>query len=302
MISRFSNIIKVDVQSFFDDYILFMTQHKQNISDYYSRGTTYPKTSFDLLETLKMNFKIISQKISSNRETLTNFSDFEVVDKIEEINHSLEIIDNYSRWLGSSMFNGKFKQSAEIDVILKQNQTLESFAEEIGYFDKDAGAIDIAMRNNLKENDTTLEGGVIFRFSYQDKNNLNLTSIVDNLTGESLLGKDILRKITFNSGDLEVLTSTDAFNQTCLILVSLLKRDNPEFPSYGFDKTTISNKNIMNNMLPSFIRQLYNTVATDDSIANFRVSDIFTDGDKMSIEVTFKSWLSNEIKQRVDGN
>ena len=302
MIGRVSNIIKFDVQSFFEQFIVFATQHRQLISDYYTNGIVYPKSSFDALATLKSYSKIISEKISSNRDYLTNFSDFEVVDKIEEVNHTLEIIDNYSRWLRSSLFKGRFKDSAEINVILRQNQTLESFSEEVGYLDKDKGTIDIAVRNSIKETDTTLDGGVVFRFSYQDKNGLALSSIVDNLSGDNLLGKDISQKLTFTLDDLQTLSPYDTFLQTCSILISLLKKDNPEFPNIGFDKSTISNKNIMNNMLPSFIRQLYNTASQDDSIANFTVSNIFMAEDVLNIEVTFKSWLNNEVKQTVNGN
>jgi len=302
MISNFSNIIKYNLQKFFEDYIIFITQHKQLITNYYTKGEVYPKKSFDLLSELINQSKTIISKISINREYLINFSDFEITDRIEEIIHCIEIMSNYSRWLRSSLFKGKFKQKAEINVILKQNQTLESFSEEIGYLDRDQGAIDIATRNNIKETDITTDGGLVFRFNYYNSDVLKLNSIVDNLYGNNLLGKDLDRYISFTTEDLDILTPEDTFYQTCFILSSLIKGDNPEFSNIGFDKSTLNNRNTMNTMLPSFIRQLYNITSDDDSISSFKVNNIYYDKDALNIEITFRSWLNNEIKQTINGN
>lgn len=299
MIKHVSDIIDFNLQSYFEDYLVFMTQHKQLISKYYTQGDSYPKTSFDLFDNLKNRSKLILEKVSIKRDYLVNFSDFEVIDQIENIIHCLELVENYSRWLRSSLFKGKFKQNAEIEVVLRQGQTLESFANEVGYTDRDAGAIDIALRNKIKETDITLEGGVKFRFSYANNNNLILNSIIDNLNGNNLLGKDVKRKLTITNDDLEVLEPYDTFYQTCEILVSLLKNDNPEFPNDGFDKSMLVNKNIINSMLPSYLRQLYNIIDRDDSIADFSVSNVILEKDALKIEVTFKSWLNNEVKQLI---
>lgn len=302
MIIRVQNIINYNLQSFFEDYLTLMTKHRQLISSYYTNGTIYPKSSFDFLGDLRNRSYIILEKIASNRDSLSNFSDFEVVDAIESIVNSFDILDNYSRWLRSSLFNGKFRQNAEVDIILKQNQTLEDFSQEIGYINRDIGAIDIALRNNIKETDLTLEGGVIFKFSYLNGEKLILNSVVDNLSGSNLLGKDLASKLTFSSDDLMVLSPEETFYQSCGNLLSLLRKDNPEFPFDGFDKLTLSNRNVVNNMIPSFIRQLYEVVYRDDSIANFSVSDIEVKGDSLRVEVSFRSWLNNEIKQSINGN
>ena len=297
MIVRVSNIISFNLQLFFEDYLTFVTQHKSLISNYYTKGTSYPKTSFDLLYSLKSRAKLILEKISIKRDYLENYSDFEVVDQIQDVIHCLEIIDNYSRWLKSSLFKGKFKQNAEIDVILKQGQTLESFANEVGYINRDEGSIDIALRNKLRETDLSLEGGVKFRFSYANENGLVLSSIVDNLNGDNILGKDLNKKISIVNNDLDILSSSDTFYQTCEILISLLKNDNPEFPSDGFDKSMLVNRNTINSMLPSYIRQLYNIIKKDDSIVNFNISNVFVEKDILRVEVIFRSWLNNEVKQ-----
>lgn len=303
MITRVSEILRVDLKTFFQDYVDFISQYRQSLTDYYLKGTSYPKTAFDTLSDLKKRTQAIYSSITSFRSQLTQFSDFEVIDKFEMIVHTLEILENYSRWLRSSLFKGQFKSGTEINFILKQNQTLESFSEEIGFQDRDSASIDLALRNKIKETDYSLEGGgLTFTFTYIDSNEFSLSSIVDNLSGENVLGKDLKKKLTLSEEDLEVLSPQETFTQTCSILLGLIKRDNPEFPYQGYDKSSISNKNTLVSMIPSFIRQFYSTVQRDDSIFSFQISKVDYQKDSLFVEITFKSWLNNEIKQVVNGN
>ena len=81
-----------------------------------------------------------------------------------------------------------------------------------------------------------------------------------------------------------------------------MKNDNPEIPSQGLDKSLISNKNVVLNMMPTFIRQLYATIGSDDTISTFNIVSIDNEGDRVSIEVQLISQLGNEVKQTINGN
>ena len=81
-----------------------------------------------------------------------------------------------------------------------------------------------------------------------------------------------------------------------------MKNDNPEIPSQGLDKSLISNKNVVLNMMPTFIRQLYATIGSDDTISTLNIVSIDNEGDKVSIEVQLISQLGNEVKQTINGN
>lgn len=302
MIERVSNIIGISISDFFLRYINFIDSQQQLIKDYYTVESSYPKESFDLLDSLLRDCELIYNKISSNRSRLTQFSDFEVISKFEDVVHVLSIVNNLSRWLRSSMVNGRFKNKTEVSFILKQNQTLESLSEEIGYFDRDKGFVDLSMRNSIKEVDYSLDGGLTFKFNYESGSSISLSTVIDNITGERVLGKDIDSKLSFENADLAVLTYQQTFLQTCGIFAGLLKKDNPEFPNAGFDKATISNKSIINNMLPTFLRQLYSTVSSDDTIASFNITNVSIEDDKLSIEIVFRSYIDNQVKQLIRGN
>ena len=52
---------------------------------------------------------------------LTNYSDFEIIDYFEDCVASLQMMDNYDRWLRSSLVKGKFK---EVGVVSEHISTL----------------------------------------------------------------------------------------------------------------------------------------------------------------------------------
>lgn len=302
MRKTFSNIIGIDIKSFLNDCLNFIESYNQTLIDYYESGTDFPKTAFDTLDSLSRTLQDITHKISINRNQLTLLSDFEVVDSLENFKSFFLTIENYSRWLKSSLVSGKFKNDVEIKYCLRQNQTLESLSREIGWTDDEQGFLDLSLRNAIKETDYDLNKSLIFNFSYQGSKAFVLNSVVDEMVGERILGKDIQKKLQIFDNDLLTLAPEMTFQQSCEILTRLIKNSNPEFPLQGFDKSAISNKNIISNRLPTFIRQLYSVVGSDDTIAQFQVVNTSLEGDCLKIDIEYKSHLNSTSRQTVYGN
>lgn len=303
MLSDISKILNFDLKKFFESYVDFIDSYNQELIKYYTLEGEYPKEGFDTLDSLLLDCVSIYEKINNFRDSLEDYYSFVILDKFEDCYHSLEIINNYSKWLRTSFVKGRFKDTVEVDFILKQNQTLESLSSIIGFEDREKGALELSLRNHIRETDYTTDGGLIFKFSYQNQESLYLNTVVDILTGENILGKDINKFLTFKDNDLLTLSPKETFIQTCSILCGLLKNNNPEFPIQGFDKSSLSNKNVLNNTLPTFIRQFYSTVGRDDTIASFELVNISTEGDALKIEIKFKSLLVDTTEKLVvNGN
>ena len=295
--------INFDVKGFLEDSLVLLQDYQSKLVSYYTNDGDFPKDAFDLLDKLELQVNQIYNKVKVNRSALNKFSDFVVFDQIEDNASIFRVIDNYSRWLRSSTIKGRYKRETEIDFILRQNQTLEELSDEIGWNNREEGFLDLTTRNQIKETDYDLSGGLVFKFSYQNEKNFQLVTVVDEMTGENILGKDIEGKLQFVDNDLLTLSPVDTFVQTCEILTGLLKNSNPEFPDDGFDKAAISNKNVMRIRLSTFIRQMYATVSKDDTIASFTISDVREESDCLMIEMQYKSYLSNEpVKTFAYGN
>lgn len=303
MRKSFSDKINYDIQAFYNDSLTLLQDYQKDFVDYYSQDGAYPKSAFDLLDKLVYQSQLIYQKVAINRDSFDNYSDFLVFDQIEDFLSTFRSIQNYSRWYHSSTIKGRFKTTTEINYSLRQNQTLENFSTEIGWTNQEQGALELALRNRIKETDYDLKGGLQFKFAYQNNQALELQTVIDEMTGENLLGKDIKKKFSLSNDDLVVLSPRATFLQTCEILSNLMKNSNPEFPVDGFDKSAISNKNIMKARLSTFIRQIYTVISKDDTISSFAVTNIGTEGDTLRIELEFKSHLSDELeKTSVYGN
>lgn len=302
MLSDISKILSIDVQQYLTDYTNFVNLYNQSLIDYYTAEAEYPKTSFDELDKLLRTSLLIYQQIPICRTSLNSYFAFETMDVIEDVISSLQTIDNYSRWLRTSFVKGRFKENVEIDFILKQNQTLEELSSDIGFSDREEGVLSLTLRNHIKEKDYDLSGGLLFQFNYQNDQQISLNTVIDTLTGENILGKDLSKKFSLKENDLLTLNPRDTFYQTCAILTSLLKNSNPQYPDQGFNKASISNKNALANMLPTFIRQLYATINEDDTIESFRIVNIITDADALKIQIEYKSHLSYEVTQIANGN
>lgn len=297
MVSRVSYILDIDVEKFLSSYLEFLNLDNQKLKDFYSNKITYPKGSFDSLKNLLNLSSLLYQKIKEKRDLLTDFSDFEVILSVEEAIHGLNIINNYSRWMRSTVVNDKYIPSESQEYFLKQNQNIEDLTKSLGYDDIETSSINIMLQNNLKEEDYSLNGGrsvtVNLKSSRESYNNITIKTVIDQMIGLNVLGKDISKKLNFVNNDLETLDPENTFYQSCGILLDLKKGGNPEFYNYGFDKSMLVNRNLVIGMLPSFLRQLNYMVSRDDTIQSYILRNFNITGDKILIKIEFISVINS---------
>lgn len=297
-----SDILNIDIRQYLTDCVSFINRYNQVMISYMADGTKYPRDAYVEMDNLITRYDNIARSIKINRNQLSGLIMFEVLDQVESMRSVLRSFENYSRWQRSSIVNGRFVNSAEIVYVLRQNQTLESLSREIGFSSGETGALNLAYRNKISERSYSMEGGLTFKFSYQNEKSIRLDTVIDHMTGDNLLGKDICKKLQFIDDDLLAMSPKDTFDQTCGILIGLTKNANPEFPDQGFSKEALTNRNVLNNMLPTFIRQMYSIVSNDDTIQSFSITNTSVEGDALRIDMNFYSYLSTESKQSVNGN
>lgn len=302
MSDKISNILGIDIRQYLQDCVDYINQYNQILIGYVSNGTQYPRDAYILLDNLVARYREIVKRIGLRRDRLQGLQMFEIIDQVENIRSVLRSFDNYSRWMKSSFVKGRFTDSAEIVYVLKQNQTIENMALSVGYSSGENGFLDLTYRNKISERDYDLSGGLVFKFAYQNEQKMQLDTVIDNMTGDNLMGKDIKRKIQLIDDDLLYLSPQDTFMQTCEIFTALTKNSNPEFPVQGFSKESLTNRNGLSNMLPIFVRQMYSIVSSDDTIASFSIKSVSIENDALRIEMEFLSHLNTEAKQVVYGD
>jgi len=269
-IIKFESITGYPLKEYFEDYISFVEDKQGQIIDWFSGNTEVPDAgAFDELNRLlKESIKLL-EVVNLNRDIFETADNWQILESIEDIDIKLKTINNSSKFLRSAITSTKFEPNPEVDYILKQNQTLENVSTILGSDDKDKDWNDIALRNDLREEGYTPDGGNKLRVTLQGGNVTILRDVIDNIQGDRILGLDINKTLTFKDNDLEVLGFEDTFKQAAEILANLRKEDNPEFPSNGISTRFIVGTNIINVVFPLLFRQLFETFSHDDTIRSF---------------------------------
>lgn len=295
ILEEFKQITRYDIRNYFEELASFLDNNQPRIISYYKGETTIIHTeSFNKLKSLLKETGKILELIEYNQKLLNNYKWWLFVAQIEDSQNTLETIDKSPKWLRSVASNVNFVTNPEVTLVLKQGETLEQLSRRrLSFDDWDNEWSDVAVRNNLKEEDYTPEGGVFLKVSFKNTFSPEVTSIVDTLEGDNIYGRDILKKTTFEDNDLKILQPIDTFYQAVEILINLKKEDNPEFPQQGYNEKLVVGSNVNFLNFPALIRQLTETFRTDDTITSITVLDFKRDQDAVFIEYQVEGRLGD---------
>lgn len=286
---RYQNNTSIDVAAYMNAYVTFMEFDYPNIIAYYSGQVPQPNVnSFAELDRLRQQAIILDANIRQNASRFQSTEDWDLLERLEDIRIKLDTIDQSSKWLRSSITKGSFNINPEVDHSLKQNQTLEAVSRDVsGDLDFNNDYVEIARRNNLREEDYTLDGGVVFQVNLrQSGSGIRINSVVDNMIDDRLYGIDLPTRISFDSeqDDLAVLSFRETVIQAIEILAGLRQNDNPEFPDDGISSETIVGTNRSALLFPLLFRQLYSTFQKDDTLSSFTITNVNIEEDTVSLE------------------
>ncbi len=297
-ILMFEDLFDYNVNDFLVSYNSFLQMNYPKILSFFNGSNKkVDSDSFDKLYNLRLQLNEIFEIISLNSNVLYNFRWFDFIFFFEKIDDTLLKIENISKWLRSSVSDSNVSLSPQIDVSLKQGETLESFTRTfLNDSNWDNKWVDIALSNDLIEEDYTSDGGNLLKVSFEKGVNVfEIKSIVDTITGENILGKDLYYKTTFIDDDIMVLEPKNTFIQSVEIIVKLKKGDCPEFPSLGQQEKFIIGTNIASLSFPTIIRQFVETMRTDDTIKSSSIKSIRREQDAAFIDFQVQSRKSDLI-------
>jgi hypothetical protein len=297
----FQKVIQYDLELYLSNYNYFIQNLYPSILSYFEGSSDDINTqAFQILNKLTEQSTILSNIIYTLKEKFKKLSDRVIVDFLEDIKINLITISNTSKFTRSPRTKDSYNTSLEYNYLLKQGETLEEVAKD--QLNNIEDWEDIAWRNNIRETDYTVEGGNNLVLSKQKNGvvRLFLNSVVDNLNGEKLLGRDIVKKITIvddvtNGGDLQTLTYRDTFQQSVLILSQLEQGDIPERPYLG--KAKLIGKNMAVFIFNGIKKQLDRTFQSDDTIVDFNVTNFRYQGGDLFYDYTVQSFYDKIHKQ-----
>jgi hypothetical protein len=302
---KFELITNYDLISFLDDFATFIEQYSPIIIDFYSGNSeNLPQTSITELERLLKESNKIEELFQINRDSFQTSDFVDLIDLTGDIKVKLLTIQNSAKWTRSSITDNRFNSNIEIDTTLSQNQTLEQLSGTLGYLDQDNDWSELAIRNNLKEENYTSQGGIKLKASLQNNMKIVVQSVVDTISGQSIYGKDLQKKFEFIDNDLKVLSPKDTIEQAFGIAVNLRRGDNQEFPTQGLQSSLIIGNNINSVLYPSLFRQLYQNISQDDTFKSISITNVSQTQnnlgkDCVSLEINAQTRLDETIQDLI---
>lgn len=296
-IQEFEAIIRFPFLKYLREFTQFMQNNRVNIINYYSgRTEIVDERSFNNMNSLLKRSGELNDLIDLHRERLNSGQFWEVAELVTDIQSSLVMVENSSKWLRSAISKNDFTPTVETTHTLKKMQTLERVSGDVlGSSNRDSDWVRIALRNDLIEEQYTPDGGVVLTISKQGRLTIRLLSVVDNIFGEKVYGKDLNRKLTFNvqEEDLDVLSYRDTLIQSVFILSQLKQGMTPEFPQNGIQASLVEGTNINSVAYPIIFRQLYDTFSQDDTLQSLTVTSIETKQDALSLTLFIETRLGD---------
>jgi hypothetical protein len=293
---EFQKITGKDISKYFSDALAFFSQDYNDIVNYYSGNVDkITSVSFNNFDALERSNKDIMETFAQHSRQFNNIKWWYLIEQIEDIDTRLKTLRHINKWSRSSLTKVGYDPSIQVDFVLKQNQTIENVARDLlQSANPNDDWTDIAIKNNLEEEDYSKEGGNNLQVKMQRVNiGTKINSVVDVIIGKSIYGKDLNKKLQFDSvtNDLKVLGHDDTIVQAVNILSNLKKNDNPDNPNAGLQSTLVAGTNRAMFNFPAIIRQLNETFAGDDTLKNFKVNSLLLEQDNMIMEFSVQSRL-----------
>lgn len=296
IITEFEVITRYPLSIFLSNLKSFIDKDYSNIISYYSGSiNSLNNSSFNNLDSLKEELSNIFAIFSLNKNILSNYKWWLLINQLEKIDSTLMLIDNTSKWLRSTISKGNFNPNPEVDIPFSQGQTLESLERDVlGSEDWTNTWRSLAIKNDLIEEDYTTEAGFLIKANFDYSfNNFRISSIVDNPIGDKVLGLDLHKKLQYVDDDLLTLTPKETFYQNAYILINLRQYDNPEFFKQGIEPSLIVGSNVNSLTYPILFRQLTALFKADDTIKAFQILNINRVQDSVSIDFQIESRLGD---------
>lgn len=295
MFNEFKNITGFDVRSFIEDASAFLLSKSQILRAYYDGNDVNPEIFLIELDHLVNKYKEFTRVTILNSRIFDNVVFWELLDTVEDLGIKLLMITQYSRFLRSSRTSEFGGDMLTVNNLMGQNDTVEKLANQYG-----SDVLQTFIDNDLNEEKYTNEGGNLLKFRFNRYKSIKIQTIIDNPIGKRVYGKDINKKFNFLSDDIEFLNPEDSVKQSFFILIGLRKGQIPENPDRGIDLNSIIGSNIKTIAYPTIVRQLIDTIRTDDSFEFIRIDGVsLKDNTNVFIDVSAKTIIGDEIMGQI---
>jgi hypothetical protein len=297
----FKSVTRFDIQSYFSDFATFVQSDYQKVINYYQVGADIPADTIAALKDLNTRMLQINDLFGLYNDRLSSGTSeiWELLDYFESTKVTIMTIINSARWMRSTK-NVLQSNNVDRDFILKQGESFEQLATELGYTDPSNDWSQVALNNDVNEEKYSFEGGNKLKISFVNDLSFNINSVIDSITGQKLYGLDLDQNFVFDPAinDFKVLGYKETINQQTLILIGLTKGSVPEFPQDGISKDILGG-NINAIQYPMLLRQQSAVFEKDGRYKSIAVNSLATEADSLIMKLTITTKLDDVLNENL---
>lgn len=293
----YKNLTKLDFNQFLKDFNSFVSFDYPIIVGYFSNRTQeINKQAFDNFDKLEKFSKKIAESFHNFHDQFKSLEFWEMIEQFDTIKTKIQTIKNTPKWIRSNKVWG-FDNSLKQQYALAEGQTLERLSKELGYADKEQDWSDIALDNDMwEETYTSKESEKLLKVTFKNSQSFVVNTVVDNITGKNIYGKDVDSFIQFVDNDLKILNYDETINQSCYIKINAVKGSIPQFPERGISKDLIgSNRNMFR--YGTIFRELTSMFEGDGRFKSVTLIDVVRDQDNVSFQFKIETKLGDVVSQ-----
>ena len=298
-IQKFKDTTRYDLDNYINVWLDFVDGYYQNLIDYF-KGTSnnLKQDTIKKLADLIRERNIVDNVLSNYSEKLERQDFWNLVEYLDDIGNRISYISKISKFLRSAKYEGFNEDTLTIEHSMADYETPDIIAQQ-RQNPKDEW-VDIFVKNNVTELDYKAEvGGLNLRLGKKGVKNIFLNSVIDNLVGDNIYGKDIDANFVFEDNDLKVLSPRNTVKQSVAILSKIGKGDIPEFPEMGISKDLQIGSNLGVVSVPFITRELRESFATDDTLVSFDVTDVSIEGSALYLEFEVQTYKDFSVKESI---
>ena len=287
---KFNQITGYDIKSFFKSFVDFSNTYYPSIVSFYQGGIVNAD-AFKTLDNLIASANVIEPLFSLHSDTLDDISMWDILDDFTEIQTKLETIKNSDRWLRSSSIGRD--NTIQISRKLRSGEDFETVSLEK---DPENDWRNIVTPQYIEEEDYDDIDGMrnTFYINMRNTGSNEVSTVIDTLIGDKILGKDISVKFSFDeTSDLITVNGHDAMIQALNIIASSLTGSIPEFPDYGISNEFIGTT-VNAIQYPSIFKSVMNMFQRDSRWESVELLDLRIKEDNVFLTVKAKAITNQE--------
>lgn len=290
VINEFESVTKYPLKAFLRKYADFMNDGYREIKRYFSGETVnISNESLTKLKELTVECRDIMAQFKNFSNKFSTCGYWELMDYIDNLNIVLEQINKLPKFMRTSLGKRGYTPSVQVSATVGDGKTIDDVASAVRDFNQDNTEwVDLMLQNDFNETDWDIDKLRSLNVFIDNRNQIVVTTIIDQPVGDRVYGNDIIRKISFDANDLAIAIRKDNIEQKCEILLELVQGDVPENMLFGKNPLFLgSNAPVVN--YSEVVTDVINTFMQDDLFASVNVTDISFENGTATLKVEIQT-------------